>query len=310
MRNAIILLSLLASLVSCGKPEPMTEAPPAAATDNPPESMSSGPGIAADAAPDPSPAPPLQFLVRLSNGRGADARINEVMPDDSRVFVATVPENGLKVMDAPCSQGQRFQAEPMVAAFLRTDIVECARTVEFVLYAVQVMNAIIREGDDAMTAGNLQVAQAKYGFAADRIQYANPARARELRELSTIAAGRVLGVDQPLDPGSSAPSLEFKDRIRKFQSDTGLAATGELDGATRDSIRRMELRNDAVVVPPAARDGGQTLPVTAVRPDEKPVLNQARINASDAVRVEASPETARIIHANRTATTMRGPQKP
>jgi hypothetical protein len=203
-----------------------------------------------------------------------------------------------------------------VPAFLRTEILPCAASVKFTLYSVQAMNAIIRSGDSAMDAGNFQLAQSSYGLAADYIQYTNSAQAQHLRTLAATAAGRVLGVDRPLEQGNSRPSAAFKDRVRQFQSEQGLEATGELDAPTRDSIGRMKLQGTEVVVAPIAdafpstsspepasesEPAASAAATAAAAQPEVPTnkLIESRIRASEALRVPASPETAELARVNR-----------
>jgi hypothetical protein len=262
-------------------------------------------GDAGAAAPQPATPPPLEFQVKLDNGRGAEATINEVRPDNQRLFVADVPASGIVARDAACTSGQRFQAEPKVPGFLLTEILPCAPRVEFTLYSVQTMNAIINTGDFAMGSGNFQIAQSNYGLAADRIQYSDPERAQKLRGLAATAAGRLLGVDRPLDSTNTRPSVEFSDRVRAFQSEHGLEATGELDSATRDSIGRIQVRGKEIVVPPAAATESSAIaPAAAAAVDAAPAVSSTtlidpHLRASEALKVPASQDSAAIERASR-----------
>jgi hypothetical protein len=221
-----------------------------------------------------------------------------------------VPGSGEAALDQPCERGQRFQAEPKVAAFLRGPTQDCAERVEFMLYSTQATLQIIKRGDDASAGGDLLVAQSNYGTAADRLQFAEPEKARQLRVLSTVAAGRALGVEQPVQGGggSERPSPEFKDRVRVFQRENGIEATGDLDARTRESIGRMQLRGGAVVVPPATSSGGLSpanaaavaaAPALVVTPQAATPAVQVHMTTVTMLAVPSSPQTAAMIHANK-----------
>ena len=243
-------------------------------------------------------------------GGGIDATINQVDPRGEATYYATVPNTGEKAFDKPCEAGQRFQAEPKVAAFLRGPTQDCAERVEFMLYSTQATLQFIKRGDDASHGGDLLVAQSNYGTAADRLQYADPDKARQLRVLSTVAAGRALGVTQPVEGagGSEQPTPEFKDRVRVFQKQNGIEATGDLDARTRESIGRMQLRGGAVVVPPAATSSAfssssavvaAAAPALVVTPQAVTPAVEVRVSAVEMLATPASPQTAAMIHANR-----------
>src|SRR5690349_8354100 len=250
----------------------------------------------------------LVFRVIREGGGGIDATINQVNPQGQESFYATVPSSGEKSMDKACEAGQRFQAEPKVAAFLRGPIQECAGRVEFMLYSTQATLQFIKRGDDAQKGGDLLVAQSNYGMAADRLQYAEPDKARQLRVLSTVAAGRALGVEQPVQGsgGAEQPTTEFKDRVRVFQKENGLEATGDLDARTRESIGRMQLRGGAVVVPPAASStfspagdaAVAAAPALVVTPQAVTPAVEVRVSAQEILAAPASPQTAAMIRAN------------
>lgn len=248
----------------------------------------------------------LVFRVIREGGGGIDATINQVDPRGQLSFYATVPGTGEKALDKPCEAGQRFQAEPKVEAFLRGPTQECAERVEFMLYSTQATLQFIKRGDDASRGGDLLVAQSNYGTAADRLQFAEPDKARQLRVLSTIAAGRALGVTQPVQgaDGSEQPTGEFKDRVRVFQKQNGIEATGDLDARTRESIGRMQLRGGAVVVPPSASSGGLSpasaaSPALVVTPQAVTPAVEVRMSTAEILATPASPQTAAMIHANR-----------
>jgi hypothetical protein len=249
----------------------------------------------------------LVFRVMREGGGGIDATINQVDPRGQVSYYATVPGTGEKALDKACEAGQRFQAEPKVAAFLRGPTQDCAERVEFMLYSTQATLQFIKRGDDASRGGDLLVAQSNYGTAADRLQYAEPDKAQQLRVLSTVAAGRALGVTQPVQGagGSEQPSPEFKDRVRVFQQENGIEASGDLDARTRESIGRMQLRGGAVVVPPAASTGlgpasaAATAPALVVTPQAVTPTVEVRMTRAEIMATPASPQTAAMIRANK-----------
>jgi hypothetical protein len=252
----------------------------------------------------------LVFRVMREGGGGLDATINQVSGQGQVSYYATVPGSGEAALDKPCESGQRFQAEPRVAAFLRGPIQDGAERVEFRLYSTQATLQFIKRGDDASAGGDLLVAQSNYGTAADRLQYAEPEKAQRLRVLSTVAAGRALGVTQPVQgsDGGEKPSAEFKDRVRDFQRQNGIEASGDLDARTRESIGRMKLRGGAVVVPPAASSSGlspagaaalATAPALVMTPQAVTPEVEVRMTSVQMLATPASPQTAAMIHANK-----------
>jgi hypothetical protein len=294
-------------LVACGgERPPVTEVRPADAVE--PQSPPGPPPAPADATAAPAKVA-LVFRVMREGGGGIDATINQIGNQGQVSFYATVPGSGEAALDKPCERGQRFQAEPKVAAFLRGPTQDCAERVEFMLYSTQATLQFIKRGDDASAGGDLLVAQSNYGTAADRLQYAEPEKARQLRVLSTVAAGRALGVTQPVQGagGSEQPSAEFKDRVRVFQRENGIEATGDLDARTRESIGRMQLRGGAVVVPPAASSGLSpasaaavaAAPALVVTPQTVTPAVEVHMTSVQMLAIPSSPQTAAVIHANK-----------
>jgi hypothetical protein len=260
----------------------------------------------ADAVPhaDESTAP-LVFHVKREGGGGIDALIKKLDLQDRATTYARVPATGIKIMDKACEAGERFRAEPMIDSFQLAAPQECSTRLEFTVLSTLTTFNLMKSGDEASAAGDFTLAQSNYGLAADRLAYAKPAEARRLRVLSTVAAGRVLGVTKPVNgvDGREQPTEEFKDRVRGFQRDNGIEETGELDARTRESIGRMRLRGAEVVVPPAAAVDGRidAAVVTAATPaPQEPVPTiTVNLNATQMLAAPASPETAAIIHANR-----------
>ena len=301
MRSYCMVVAAL--LAGCGGEKPAVEVKSAeVATPETPVSETAAPVDEAKPAA-------LVFRVIREGGGGIDATINQVNPQGQESFYATVDSSGEKALEKPCEAGQRFQAEPKVAAFLRGPTQECAERVEFMLYSTQATLQFIKRGDDASKGGDLLVAQSNYGMAADRLQFAEPEKARQLRVLSTVAAGRALGVDQPVQGagGAEQPTTEFKDRVRVFQKENGIEATGELDARTRESIGRMQLRGGAVVVPPAASStfspagdaAVAAAPALVVTPQAVTPAVEVRVSAAEILATPASPQTAAVIRANR-----------
>ena len=302
MRSSCLVV--MALIAGCGGEKP----PPAALQ---PADVVPPPTAASDTSAGAPEAKPVALVFRVirEGGGGIDATINQVNPQGQVSFYADVPSSGETALEQPCEAGQRFQAEPRVAAFLRGPTQVCAERVEFMLYSTQATLQFIKRGDDASQGGDLLVAQSNYGTAADRLQFAQPEKARQLRVLSTVAAGRALGVDQPVQGagGSEQPTAEFKDRVRVFQKQNGIDATGELDSRTRESIGRMQLRGDTVVVPPAASGAFSpagaavvaAAPALVVTPQAVTPALEVRLSASELLATPSSPKTAAMIHANR-----------
>jgi hypothetical protein len=299
MRSSCVVVAVL--LVGCGGEKPAVQEmkPAEVAT----------PVTEATASEAESKPAALVFRVIREGGGGIDATINQVNPQGQESFYATVPSSGEKSLEKACEAGQRVQAEPKVAAFLRGPTQECAGRIEFMLYSTQATLQFIKRGDDASKGGDLLVAQSNYGTAADRLQFAEPEKARQLRVLSTVAAGRALGVEQPVkgSGGVEQPTAEFKDRVRAFQKENGIEATGDLDARTRDSIGRMQLRGGAVVVPPATSSTSSAAgdaavaaaPALVVTPQAVTPAVEVRVSAAEILATPASPQTAAMIRANR-----------
>jgi hypothetical protein len=293
MRSACVL-SLSALLVACGDRPSAVEARPVEVA---------APALAAPA------KVALVFRVMREGGGGIDATINHVDSQAKVSYYAAVPGTGEAALDKPCEAGQRFQAEPKTAAFLRGPSQDCAERVEFMLYSTQATLQFIKRGDDASASGDLLVAQSNYGTAADRLQYGEPEKARQLRVLAAVAAGRALGVATPVQGtvGSEQPTAEFKARVREFQKQHGIEATGELDARTREFIGRIRLRGGAVVVSPAVSSGSMSpanaaaaaaAPALVVTPQAVTPAVEVRVTAAELLAAPASPSTAAIIRAN------------
>ena len=301
MRSPCVI-AIAVLIAACGAERPAVEVKPVdVATPAPPppdtETTTAEPAKVA-----------LVIRVMREGGGGIDATINQVDTRGQVTYYATVPGSGEKAFDKPCEAGQRFEAEPKVAAFLRGPTQDCAERVEFMLYSTQATLQFIKRGEDASRGGDLLVAQSNYGTAADRLQYADPTKSRQLRVLSTVAAGRALGVTQPVESsgGREQPTPAFKDRVRVFQRQNGIEPTGDLDARTRESIGRMQMRGDAVVVPPAVSPGAfspataaAAAPALVVTPQAATPALEIHVSTAEMLATPASPQTAVMIHANR-----------
>lgn len=299
-----VSMFVLTSLAAC-KPSP-DHTEPAAADAGVEAARPSDPGQTTEL----PPAAPLEFRVMREGGIGIDAQINRIDPSNNATFYASVPEDGVKIMDKACTPGERFQAKPVISAFQLVAPKECDRRIEFTLLSTKRTLAFMQMGDEASRTGDLLGAQSSYGIAADRLIYAQPDESRRLRILSTVAAGRALGVAEPVSgaPGNEHPTAEFKERIRVFQNENSIEdSKGELDAATRESISRMRLRGDIVVVPPRAAisdspavNAAKLAAVEEAMPavPEKPRF-EASVSTREMLAAPASPEAAAIVLANR-----------
>jgi hypothetical protein len=289
MRIVWVLVVVLLLLTACGRKTPSETM----AVEAQPASEDNSANTATPAAESPE-AGPLVFVVMREGGGGIDATINQLDAEDKPTLYATVPSDGRKIMTKPCSAGERFRAEPVIEAFQIGAPQPCAPRVEFLLLDTRTTLQFMRRGDAATEAGDFQLAQTNYGIAADRLAYAKPADSRKARVFAAVAAGRVLGVAQPVEgaDGKEQPTVEFKDRVRMFQRENGIEQTGELDARTRESIGRMQLRGSDVVVAPAAA-------AAPVSPQEPAFTKVVDMSVRQMMAAPASPEAAAIIRANR-----------
>ena len=261
---------------------------------------------------------PLVISVVSEDGDALDADIFVARAPDAFDPFTHVERPGPKALDTPCQPGQRFQARPVIQDFRQGKLVDCSPRLAFVMYSVMRTLNISREGQDALDSGNLLLAQERLGLAADRYEFTEPVEARRLRLMSTAAAGRLLGVTNPIDSQGAqpVPSEELRQRVRAFQAEHDLQATGELDAPTRSAISRMQLRGADVVVPPAA--GVQKLDAPLADPRATMPASEAAISAAAAAATAqvpapapdlrtsvqqvmvapASPDNAAIIHGN------------
>jgi len=262
---------------------------------------------------------PLEFLVIREGGGGIEATIHKLDGQNPPSLYARVPGSGEVAMDKPCEPGERFQAAPTVEAFHLGPPQECQPRVEFMLLSTLATLQFMKRGDDASSTGDLLAAQVNYGIAADRLQYAKPEQARLLRVLSQVAAGRVLGVTHPVHgaDGAEKPTVEFTDRVRQFQKENGIEETGELDARTRESIGRMQMRGNEVVVPlasvattPADAAAAAAAPALVVTPQAATPPIEVHVTKAEMLALPASPQTVEIIHANRAKASQNQARRP
>jgi hypothetical protein len=229
-------------------------APPEATAETAPSDAVPAGDTSSSAAPVPAPA--LKFIViREDSDLGIASDIKKVEGDQEKWY-ADVPESGEVTLSRACEAGERFQADPKVKAFQRGAVQPCASTIKFTLYSTQTTFSLIQKADSAATAGDLLLAQANYGLVADRVQYADPVQAKHFRVMAATAAGRVLGVEHPIEVtnGIEAPSVEFRQKLEAYQRDTHLEASGVLDAPTREAISKAPpnlLLQRATEAPPA-----------------------------------------------------------
>ena len=240
MRRGFVLTAsvLIGSLAGCGggsnddpQVEPAVEATVPEATTGPPTE----PAEAAE------PGELTVQVFRESSDSGVASDIERLDDVGTLHWFADVGNSGVASLPQPCQAGERFQATPKVPDFLRAAPQPCAATITFRLHGTRATLALIQLADNATRTGDLLVAQANYGLAAERLQYANPDEARHLRVLAATAAGRILGVQNPTTSidGQETISSEVADRLRTFQREAQLPQTGELDSATREAISKM-----------------------------------------------------------------------
>jgi peptidoglycan hydrolase-like protein with peptidoglycan-binding domain len=305
-----LALSVCLLLAACGRRQdeaPVMDAQPA-------NSATADAGDAATTA-----AAPLVISVVSEDGEALDADIYLARAADAFDAFTHVARPGPKALGTPCEPGQRFQARPVIEDFRQGKLVDCAPRLDFVMYSVQRTFNISREGQQALDRGDLLLAQERLGLAADRYEFTAPAQARRLRLMSTAAAGRLLGVADPIDSQGAqpVPSEELRQRVRAFQAEHALQATGELDARTRAALSRMQLRGADVVVPPATqvpRSGAPLADPRATVPASEAALPAAaaagaasiqepapdlRTSVQQVMAAPASADDAAIIRGNR-----------
>jgi hypothetical protein len=236
--NFTVLSLIMASMLGgCGRDhQPRGPVPEAAESAAP----SSQPEVAGGSGDPPAAALTIRVL-REDRDDGVAATIGRLDDTNIEHYVVDVDDSGIARLTQPCTAGERFAAKPKVATYLRTAPQACAQTITFRLYGAQATYRLIQIADEATTAGDLVVAQANYGLAAERLRYAQPEESAHLTVLANATAGRILGVQAPTisQDGRDSVSHEMVDRLKTYQRATGLRESGVLDVATREAISKM-----------------------------------------------------------------------
>jgi hypothetical protein len=289
--SILALLALVLMLTACGRSGqsdgPVPEAAEVATAPEDPEGATAEPEQPSDAA-----AAVTIRVLREDGEGGVAATIGRLDDTDVEHHVVDVDDSGIARLDEPCNEEDRFAAKPRVAAYLRTAPQRCAQTITFRLYSAHATYQLIQIADERAKAGDLIVAQANYGLAADRLKYAKPAESARLTVLANAAAGRILGVQTPTttQDGKETVSGEMVEKLKLYQNAAQLPESGVLDAATREAIskippsqvlrRAVDSTADASTPAPQA----STMNVAAVR----------AVDLSPATKTEASAIRNRI----------------
>lgn len=255
---------------------------------------------AAEAVPTPEPAaagdtdrqPEAALTIRVlqeDRDDGVAATIDRLDDTDVGHYVVEVDDSGVATLAQACSAGERFAAKPKIATYLRTAPQACAHTITFRLYGAQATYRLIQIADEATKAGELVVAQANYGLAAERLRYAQPEESAHLTVLANAAVGRILGVQAPTisQGGTDTVSHEMIDRLKIYQRAAGLPESGVLDVATREAISKapanlvLDRATDTTAAPSAVTPQQSVLKAAEVR---TVVLSPAAQTEATAIR--------------------------
>lgn len=241
-------------------------------------------------------------VLREDSDTGVAADVERIEDAGTRWF-ANVDDSGIAQLAQPCSPEQRFQASPKVPAFLRTAPQQCASTITFRLYGTAATYQLIRVGDTAARGGDLLVAQANYGLAAERLQWAHPDKAQNLQTLASAAAGRLLGVENPTVSvqGRLAVSPETIEALKDFQRGAALPPTGRLDTATREAMTRTPpqiILRRALESPLAAPSSNQLEFRSAIRVVEVESVELTPAVEADAIALRQRVERAKADRTN------------
>jgi hypothetical protein len=234
----------------------------------------------------------LTFVVQRedSNG-GIAAEIDKLDGDNHGTWFADVPDSGRVSLTKSCSADDRFQADPKVKDFLRGPPQGCATTVRFTLYSTATTLNLIRKADSAAEQGQLLVAQANYGLAADRLQYVDPQQASHLRLMAATAAARVLGLQSATATDNGAElSEELGARLKDYQRSARLEETGVLDAATRAAFVGSDseaLRKEAAAQPAPPANQRLESRVSAGVLKSVPLAPNNAVRLQDGARIDA-----------------------
>ena len=231
-------------------------------------------------------------VLREDSEVGVAAAILRLDSEDKSYSFALVDDSGVTVLTDHCKSDDRFSARPRIPNYQETDPQACAAEITFRLYSTKTTVELIRLGDASTNSGDLVAAQAHYGLAAERLKYADPVESRHLKSLAATAAARVLGIatsSVPVGSGDTTSPALAK-RFVEFQKQSGIPATGELDGPTRAAITK-ESPGAPLRLAQAAPATEAAVPAEALR---------SKLNAAQLQAVKLSPATvARQSEINR-----------
>jgi putative peptidoglycan binding protein len=191
----------------------------------------------------PQTSAPAALLIRVlqeDSDAGVAAVVSRLDDTGGAHFVADVDDTGIARLTQPCAAGDRFEANPKVEAFLRVAPQPCAQTVTFRLYSARATYELIRVAENDEKTGDFAAAQARYGLAAERLQFSKPLEADRVKTLASKNVGKLLGVDQPTTvvDGKHRISPMMVDQLRLYQQKANIPVTGVIDQRTRDALSR------------------------------------------------------------------------
>jgi hypothetical protein len=173
-----------------------------------------------------------------SSEKGVAADVFRLDDSNAQFFFVSVDDSGTSAPRKDCAAGDRFVVTPKTASYYATSPLTCAATLDFELSSVQAMDAVIKQADNLMNAGDFAKAQVYYSLAASRLSYAQPGAARELQNKAHIAAGRALQIEKPTVQVDNDEKFteETKNKLKAFQSKHRLEQTGVLDTPTQTAL--------------------------------------------------------------------------
>lgn len=238
MQKHVLLaaLALMGVLVGCGRSGNQGKSTTTAAEARPADTVTAK----TSKAPESPPAPLLIQVFQEDSDSGVAAVVSRLDDTGATHFVADIDNTGIAKLPQPCAASDRFEASPKVAAFLRVAPQPCAPTVTFRLYSAQAAYELIRVAENDEKTGNLPAAQAKYGLAAERLQFSKPQEADKLKVLASKSVGKLLGVDQPTTvvDGKTTIAPLMVDRLKQYQRRANIPETGVIDRKTREALSR------------------------------------------------------------------------
>jgi hypothetical protein len=227
----IALLAMIAVTSGCGEKASKTWVDPATPPSPPTTVPTGGPTVQKISV--------RAVIVRQeSSEKGVAADIFRLDDNNARIFFVSVDDSGSSAPGKDCTAADRFVVAPKIASYYAMNPQSCAATLDFELSSVQAMDAVIKQADNFMNAGDFAKAQVYYSLAASRLSYAQPSEARELQNKAHIAAGRALQIPKPTVQVNSEEKFteETKNKLKAFQSKRGLGQTGVLDTPTQTAL--------------------------------------------------------------------------